>query len=150
MFWTFLRFRVGVWACFFVFGPADALRLGLGNQTALLWHRTCFLSFWARFGVVPALFVLPTPPRSAPGRGLGNRAIKLWRRTVCFSCYFLFRPVANTLTVAQDCVTPCFLFFGDITSPLPPSLKLWRYFGFCLPVDIFSPTSFPRRSLSAS
>ena len=39
----------------------------LVDQAALLWHRTRFLSFWVGFGVVPAYFVLPTPPRSVPG-----------------------------------------------------------------------------------
>ena len=104
-----------------------------------------FLSFRAGVGVVPAFFVLPTPPRSVPGRRLGNRAIKWWLRTVCFSCSYFFRPadppplgagsdlgIFATLTVAQDCVIFFLLFFGGTTSPRLPSLKLWRYFGLSL------------------
>ena len=72
--------------------PRAQCRGWSGNQAALLWHRTRFLSFWAGFGVVLAFFVLPTPPRSVPGRGLGNRAIKLWHTTVGFSQYFVFCP----------------------------------------------------------
>ena len=61
----------------------------LVDQAALLWHRTRFLSFWVGFGVVPAYFVLPTPPRSVPGCGLGNRATQLWHR-LSASCVIFF------------------------------------------------------------
>ena len=40
---------------------------GLGRQTALMWHRTRFLSFWAGFWVVPTFYVFRpayTPPLS--------------------------------------------------------------------------------------
>ena len=87
-----------------------------------------------------------TPPRTVPGRHLVNGAIKLRLRTVVFSCYYLFRPadlpplgaggdlgILVTPTVAQDWITPYFLLFGGVTSPRPPSLRLWRYFGFTFP-----------------
>ena len=84
-------------------------------------------------------------PRSVPGCGLDNRATQLWHKTVGLLCYFLFRAadprplgaggdlgILATPTVAQGCVTSCFLFFGGLISPRPPSLRLWRYFGFPL------------------
>ena len=66
-------------------------------------------------------------------------------RTVGLSCSFLFRPadppplgaggdlsiLANP-TVAQDCVTPCFLFFPWYNFASHSSLRLLRYFGFSL------------------
>ena len=118
---------------------------GLGNQAALLWHRTRFLSFCAGLGVVLAYFVLPTPPRSVPGCGLVNRANQLWHRTVVFSFCFLFRPadppplgaggdlgILATPAVAQDCVTSCFLFsvvkFG--LAPVAKVVALPRFSAF--------------------
>ena len=40
--------------------------------------------------------------------------------------------LATPIGVAQNFVTPCLIFFGGITSPRPPSLRLWRYFGLPL------------------
>ena len=103
--------------------PPLSTGAGLGNQAALLWPRTRFLRFWAGFGMVPGFFVLPTSPRSVPGRGLSNPAAKLWHRTVGFSCPFLLRPadpppigaggdlgIFATPTVAQDCAAFCLPF----------------------------------------
>ena len=99
--------------------PPLSAGAGLGNQAALLRHKTRFLSFWAEFGVVPAGFFRPAdPPRSVPGRGLGNRAAKLWHKAVGFGVRFIFvLPIPPTLgaggnlgifatpAVAQDCLT---------------------------------------------
>ena len=107
-----------------------------------------------------------TPSHLAPGCGLGNRATQLWHSSVGIPCSFLFLPVdtpplgfggdlgiSAAPTVAQDRVTSCFIFFGGITSPRPPSIRSWRYFG----VPLFRPHilapppfRFSWRSLSAS
>ena len=110
---------------------------GLGNQAALLWHRTCFSEFLGRV----SYFVLPTPPRSVSGSGLGNGATQLLLRTVVFLCYCLYRPadppplgaggdlgILATPTVAQDCVTCCAPFFRRYNFASPPSLRLWLFF----------------------
>ena len=119
---------------------------GLGNQAALLWHRTCFSEFLGRV----SYFVLPTPPRSVSGSGLGNGATQLLLRTVGFLCYCLYRPadppplgaggdlgILATPSVAQDCATSCFCpfrwYFGfsrfrrHILAP-PPLQVIWRLF----------------------
>ena len=142
----FSAFWGRVLGCYFLFASCSPPPLNAGtdlvNQAALLWHRTRFLIFWAGFDVVPAYFVLSTHPRSGPGCGLGNRATQLQHRTVGSSCCFLSHPVdpllvggggdlgilATPTAVAQDCMTSCFLFFDGMTSPRPPSLRLWRYF----------------------
>ena len=73
--------------------PPLSAGAGLGDPTALLWHRTRFLSCWAVFGVVLAHFVLPTPPPLGAGGDLG---------------------ILATPTVAKNSVTSCFLFFSGI------------------------------------
>ena len=65
---------------------------GLGTLAALLWPRTCFLSFGPGLGRFLRFFRPADPPRSVPGHGLGNRAAQLRHRTVRFMCSFLFRP----------------------------------------------------------
>ena len=74
-------------------------------------------------------------PRSVPNC-LGNRAIHLRHRTVVLSCFFFRRAdpsplgaegdlsIFTTPTVAQDGVTSCALFFGDLISFRLPLLRL--------------------------
>ena len=99
--------------------------------------------------MIPAFFVLPTPPGSVPGRGLGNRGATLWHKTDGFLCPFLFRPAdplavgaggdlgtSATPTVAQDCVAFCFLLFGGIFR-LAPTRQGCGCFGFRFSDDTF-------------
>ena len=110
-------------------------RAGQDNQATLLWHMTRFRSFWVGFEVVPAFFVLPTPPARyravvwviGPlncGTGLSFFRV--------FSFFVLPIPpllgvggdpgILVTPTVARDCVAPLFSLFRwcNITSPRPP------------------------------
>ena len=145
--------------CFFLFRPAHPPPLSAGaslsNQTALVWRRTRFLNFWGRFGLVPAFCVLPTLPRAVPGCDLGDWATQLLTRTLDFS-WSLFCPadprpfgaegdmgVLATPTVAQDCVTSCFLFFGGIISSHPPREGCGATSFLRFSVDTFSPRPSP-------
>ena len=100
--------------------PPLSAGAGLGNQPALLRHKTRFLRFWAEFWGVSCLielglgwflrfFVLPTPPPR--GRGCSG--------------YYCHSDCGTGLCV-------CFLLLGGIISPRPLLLRLWRYFGFSL------------------
>ena len=95
-------------------------------------------------------------PCSMPGCGLGIRATHLWHSSVGFSCYFLFcfcdpppLEIGGDLgilappIVARGCVTSCNPLFRHIISCRPSSLILWRYFGFRVSVDTFSPRPPP-------
>ena len=94
--------------------------------------------------MVPAFFVLPTPPRSVPGRGLGSWVIKGGSGLSLFRVFsFLVLPIPPARSRGRsgyfgysDCGTGLcdFLFslFRWYTFASPPSIRLWRYFGFLL------------------
>ena len=119
---------------------------GLDNQAALRRHRTRFSEFWAGFGVVPAFFSSCRPPPAQ------CRAV-VWviRSLYCGTGLSIFRvrfffvlPFPPPVWVGgglgifchSDCGTGlcgfCFLLFGGIISPRPPSLRSRRYFVFSL------------------
>ena len=120
--------------------PRPPLSAGAG---LVLQHRTRFRSSWAGFGVVLACFVLPTPPAQCLAVVWAIGPLNCGTGLSFFRVlFFLVLPVLSPLgvgddlgilatpAVAQDCVASCFIFFGGTILPRPPSLRLWRYFGF--------------------
>ena len=147
MFLRFLRIGVGVWdvsSRFALLTPPLSNEAGLGSQAALLWHRTCFLSFWAGFGVVPAYFVLSTPPAHCRSVVWAIGPLKCGAGLSVLRFRFLFRHddppplgaggnlgILATPTFLQDCDF-LFCLFRWYNFALPPSPRLSRYFGFSL------------------
>ena len=88
LFLTFSAFWGRSLGCFFLFRPTASLNAGagLGDQTALLWHRTRFLTCWAVFGVVFLFRPAYTPVAGSRGRsgyfGYSDCGTEL--------CHFLF------------------------------------------------------------
>ena len=121
-------------------GYSFLFRLAHPSDLRILWDP--FLSFWVGFEVVLAFFALPTPPTQCRVVvyvigplicGTGQSFFVLFSCSSCRSPPLRAGGHLGILaipTVGQDCATSCVLFFGDLVSPRPPSLRWWRYFGF--------------------
>ena len=120
--------------------PPLSAGAGLGTLAALLWPRTCFLSFGLGLECFLRFFRRADTPRSVPGHGLGNRAAKLRYKTVCVLEFVFFFVLPTPPcgaggvlgnfappTVAQDSVI--FFSFSVVESRLaPPFQRIRRWF----------------------
>ena len=114
--------------------------------------RDTYYEFWTGFGVVPAYSVLSTIPARcrAVVRVIGP--LNCGTRLLFFRGTLQFVPpippllgdgaglgILATPTVAQDCVTSCFLDFGGTILPRPPRQGCGGTSVFRFSVDTFSP-----------
>ena len=124
---------------------------GLGTLAALLWPRTCFLSFGPGLGWFLRFFVRPTPPAQCWAMVWVIGPLSCTELYVFRVRFFSALPTPPlgaggilgnfaTPTVALHYVI--FLIVGGINSPRLPSLRWWRYFGFSLfRRHVFAPPS---------